>query len=232
MRLLALLGIEPRLQRMRAALGEGSQAAEDRAQLLRLAWEDEKQRLKLVLVLVVAVIGLTTVTVALVSVAVVVHFWDTPQRITAAWSVAGVWLLLWVAIVAWLFSTLRGASESFGPAGRELGRDWQWLQRRIGRGPKRGAGRPSAARPASQQELLARIDRQRQRVEPTPAEQVAGVAPAAAPVDQSNTAVAMRLARQHPVAAAALAAGTIAVIGPRRLVRWAVWLVPVLLKMR
>ena len=113
MRLLALLGIDARLRRMRAALGEGSQAAEDRAQLLRLAWEDEKQRLKLALVLVVAVIGLTTVTVALLSVAVVVHFWDTPQRITAAWSVAGVWVLLWVAVVAWLFSTLREASEIF-----------------------------------------------------------------------------------------------------------------------
>jgi hypothetical protein len=97
MRLLSLFGLNARMRRLRIAAAEGALAAEDRVQLLRMAWEDEKQRLKLMLVLVVAVLGLTTVTVALLSMAVVVHFWETPHRIAAAWSVAGVWVVLWLA---------------------------------------------------------------------------------------------------------------------------------------
>ena len=88
MRLLSLLGLDRRLRRLRIAAAEGAMAAEDRVQLLRMAWEEEKQRLKLVLVLAIVLLGLTTIAVALLSVAVVVHFWDTPQRTTAAWSVA------------------------------------------------------------------------------------------------------------------------------------------------
>jgi hypothetical protein len=64
MRLLSLFGLDARIRRLRIAAAEGALAAEDRVQLLRMAWEDEKQRLKLMLVLVVAVLGLTTVTVA------------------------------------------------------------------------------------------------------------------------------------------------------------------------
>ncbi|MFS2163888.1 phage holin family protein, partial [Variovorax sp. Varisp62] len=89
MRLSSLFGLNARIRRLRIAAAEGALAAEDRVQLLRMAWEDEKQRLKLLLVFSLAVLGLTTVTVALLSVAVVVHFWETPHRIAAAWSVAG-----------------------------------------------------------------------------------------------------------------------------------------------
>ncbi|RYF30300.1 MAG: phage holin family protein, partial [Comamonadaceae bacterium] len=46
MRLLALFGLDARIRRVRVALGEGAQAAEDRVQLVRMAWDDEKQRLK------------------------------------------------------------------------------------------------------------------------------------------------------------------------------------------
>jgi len=97
MRLSSLFGLNARIRRLRIAAAEGALAAEDRVQLLRMAWEDEKQRLKLLLVFSLAVLGLTTVTVALLSVAVVVHFWETPHRIVAAWSVAGVWIVLWLA---------------------------------------------------------------------------------------------------------------------------------------
>lgn len=134
MRLLSLFGLDARLRRLRIAAAEGALAAEDRVQLLRMAWEDEKQRLKLMLVLVVAVLGLTTVAVALLSMAVVVHFWETPHRIAAAWSVAGVWVLLWLGAALGLFLTLRNASNSFMPARREFERDWAWVQDSFGLG--------------------------------------------------------------------------------------------------
>lgn len=91
MRLLSLFGLDARLRRLRIAAAEGALAAEDRVQLLRMAWEDEKQRLKLMLVLVVAVLGLTTVAVALLSMAVVVHFWKrrTASRRRGRWPACG-----------------------------------------------------------------------------------------------------------------------------------------------
>jgi hypothetical protein len=61
MRLRSLFGLDARIRRLRIAAAEGALAAEDRVQLLRMTWEDEKQRLKLMLVFVVAVLGLTTV---------------------------------------------------------------------------------------------------------------------------------------------------------------------------
>ena len=95
----ACSGSRPACGALRILAGEGALAAEDRAQLLRMAWEDEKQRLQAMLGLVIAVVGLTTVAVALLSVAVVVHFWDTPYRITAAWVGGAVWVGLWLAAV-------------------------------------------------------------------------------------------------------------------------------------
>ncbi|HWT21211.1 MAG TPA: phage holin family protein, partial [Variovorax sp.] len=166
MRLLSLFGLNARLRRLRIAAAEGALAAEDRVQLLRMAWEDEKQRLKLMLVLVVAVLGLTTVAVALLSMAVVVHFWETPHRIAAAWSVAGVWVLLWLGAALGLFLTLRNASNSFIPARREFERDWAWVQDSFGFGkdPDQDEEAPRPRRPATREELLARMERQRERI--------------------------------------------------------------------
>ncbi len=232
MKLLSLFGLDRRLRRLRIAAGEGALAAEDRVQLLRLAWEDEKHQLKLLLALAMAVLGLTTVAAALLSVAVVVHFWETPHRIAAAWCVAVVWLLLWFVAVLKLILALRGATQGLGAALREFERDWRWLRQRIGSGAVR---EPRPARPATREELLARIARQRERIamlEGAPA--VAGQ-PAIAkvqPSDETASEAALRLARAHPVAAAAVAAGTVAVLGPRRIVRWAAWLIPVLWRMR
>jgi hypothetical protein len=42
----------------------------------------------------------------------------------------------------------------------------------------------------------------------------------------------MRIAREHPVATGVAAAAVVAVLGPRRLVRWASVIVPVLWRMR
>ena len=240
MRLLSLFGLNARLRRLRIAAAEGALAAEDRVQLLRMAWEDEKQRLKLMLVLVVAVLGLTTVAVALLSMAVVVHFWETPHRIAAAWSVAGVWVLLWLGAALGLFLTLRNASNSFIPARREFERDWGWVQDSFGLGkdPDQDEEAPRPRRPATREELLARMERQRERIAtmqgagPARPAGATGASPEAPPADESAAATALRIAREHPVATGVAAAVAVVVIRPKRLLRWAAFIAPVLWRMR
>ncbi|ADU37922.1 phage holin family protein [Variovorax paradoxus] len=236
MRLLSLLGLNGRIRQLRIAAAEGALAAEDRVQLLRMAWEDEKQRLKLMLVLVVAVLGLTTVTVALLSVAVVVHFWETPYRITAAWSVAGVWVVLWLAAVVGLLQTLRNASNSFTPARQEFERDWAWVQDSFGLGKDpEDEEAPRPPRPSTREELLARMERQRERIatlqggretEPASPER------AAPPPNETASAAALRIARAHPVATGVVAAAAVVVLRPKRLLRWAAVIAPILWRMR
>jgi len=240
MSLLSLFGLNARLRRLRIAAAEGALAAEDRVQLLRMAWEDEKQRLKLMLVLVVAVLGLTTVAVALLSMAVVVHFWDTPHRVAAAWAVAGVWVVLWLGAALGLFLTLRNASNSFMPARHEFERDWTWVQDRFGLGkdPDQDEEAPRPPRPATREELLARMDRQRERIAtmqggPRKSQPAgAAAAPGAPPADETASAAALRIAREHPVATGVVAAVALVVIRPKRLLRWAAVVAPVLWRMR
>lgn len=227
-RLLALTGLDGKLRTLRVAAGEGALAAEDRAQMLRMAWEEEKQRLRLLTLLVVAVMGLTTVAVALLSVAVVVHFWDTPQRTTAAWAMAGVWAVLWAGSLLWLVSVLRSASAGIASARHEFARDWHWVQTQIGVRPRDPALREP--RPTTREELLARMERQRERIaqlqNPPPG------SGAAAQRELPLREVLTGVVREHPVATAAVAVGVAAAIGPKRLVRWAAWLVPIVLRMR
>ncbi len=234
MRLLALFGLDARVRRVRAAVGEGAIAAEDRVQLLRMAWDDEKQRITRIVALGVAVTGLTTVAVALLSVAVVVHFWETPNRIMAAWLVAGVWILLWLAAIVACMVTLREATSAFAPARQELERDWLWLQGRFRRNDADSA--PRDPRPSTREELLERIEAQRQRIarlesgaeSRQPEEAVDDMPPA----DESATSTALRIARKHPVAVGVATAAAVVVLKPRRLLRWAAFLAPVLWRMR
>lgn len=239
MKLLSLLGLEVPLRRIRIAAGEGALAAEDRAQLVRMAWDEEKERLKRMLVLVVAVLGLTTVTVALLSVAVVVHFWDTPQRIAAAWSVAAVWLVLWIVAVLALLTNLRSPSAGVTSARKELERDWNWAQARWGLG--QDGDTPRAPRPATREELVTRIERQRLRVATlqggapqagAAAAAGAKAARAAPPAGESASEAALRIARAHPVATGVAAAAAVVVFRPRRLLKWAAFIAPVLWRMR
>ncbi len=235
MRLLSLFGLDARIRRVRAAVGEGALAAEDRVQLVRMAWEDEKHRLKRIGALVMLVIGLTTVAAALLSVAVVVHFWDTAQRITAAWSVAGVWIGFWLIAVIALITSLRDAFNAFIPTRLAFERDWAWLQDRFG-GNRDDA--PREPRPTTREALLERIEQQRERIARLQAGTTAQRAQDQAsqgdarPVDESAAGAALRLARQHPVAAGVAAAAAVVVLRPRRLLRWAAFIAPVLWRMR
>lgn len=128
---LSLLGLEAFAARWRANVIEGAIAAEDRLELARLEWLDQKQRLQQLLVLMIAVIGLTVVALVLLSTAVLVHFWESPHRVLVAWTVAGVWLLAWCSAAYKLVSVMRSAGNAFALTRRELAQDWRDIKERL-----------------------------------------------------------------------------------------------------
>ena len=128
---LSLLGLEAFVARWRANVIEGAMAAEDRLELARLEWLDQKQRLQQMLVLLIAVTGLTVVTLVLVSMAILVQFWDTPHRVMVAWVVAGVWLVAWCAAIIKLVSVARSTGSGFALTRRELSQDWRDIKERL-----------------------------------------------------------------------------------------------------
>ena len=128
---LSLLGLEAFVARWRANVIEGAIAAEDRLQLARLEWLDQKQRLQQLVVLLMAVAGLTVVTLVLLSMALLVQFWDTPHRGLVAWVVACVWLVAWFAAIVKLVSVLRSTGNGFALTRRELSQDWRDIKERL-----------------------------------------------------------------------------------------------------
>ena len=128
---LSLLGLEGLAARWRANVIEGAIAVEDRVDLARLEWADLKQRIQQLLVLTIVVTGLTVVALIMLSLAVLVHFWDTPQRTLVAWLVAGVWTLGWVAALVALVSVAQRAGNGFALTRRELAQDWRDIKERL-----------------------------------------------------------------------------------------------------
>ncbi|MGP1629497.1 MAG: phage holin family protein [Giesbergeria sp.] len=128
---LALLGLGAFVDRWRANAIEAAIAAEDRATLFRLELRDYKRQLALMLSMGIAIAALTVVTLMVLSCAIMVHFWDTPERITAAWTVTAVWLVLWIATGLGLWSMVRKASSGFSLTRQELARDWQDLKEKL-----------------------------------------------------------------------------------------------------
>ncbi|MBU0893251.1 MAG: phage holin family protein [Gammaproteobacteria bacterium] len=128
---LSLLGLEALVARWRANVIEGAIAAEDRMDLARLEWGDQKQRLRQLLVLTIMVAGLTVVALIMLSLAVLVHFWDTPHRTLVAWVVAGVWILGWGATLMSLISVAQRASNGFALTRQELAQDWRDIKERL-----------------------------------------------------------------------------------------------------
>lgn len=128
---LSILGLEAFVARWRANVIEGALAAEDRMELARLEWQDQKQRLQQMLVLTILVAGLTVVALIMFSFAVLVHFWDSPQRTLVAWIVAGVWVAGWAAALASLVSVAQRARNGFALTRRELAQDWRDIKERL-----------------------------------------------------------------------------------------------------
>ena len=128
---MSILGLENLSARMRANLNEGAIAAEDRIALARLEWTAQKQRLQAIVVLGVVLGGLTIVALVLLSLAVLVHFWDSPQRGVVAWVIAGVWMLAWLSTLVLLLSALRKSSHPFALTRAELAQDWALMKEKL-----------------------------------------------------------------------------------------------------
>jgi|EP01030_Chromulinospumella_sphaerica_P012023 uncharacterized membrane protein YqjE len=128
---ISLLGLDHLLARVRVAAIEGAIAAEDRLDLARLEWQDQKRGLLQLLILAVAVTGLTVVSMVVLSIAVVVHFWDTPHRGLAGWLVSAVWLVLWVLALVGLLRAARRAGNGFALTRQELAQDWRDIKEQL-----------------------------------------------------------------------------------------------------
>lgn len=128
---ISLLGLDHLLARVRVVAIEGAIAAEDRLDLARLEWQDQKRSLLQLLILAVAVTGLTVVSMVVLSIAVVVHFWDTPHRGLAGWLVSAVWLVLWVLALVGLLRAARRASNGFALTRQELAQDWRDIKEQL-----------------------------------------------------------------------------------------------------
>ena len=128
---LSLLGLEGFVARWRANVIEAAIAAEDRMDLARLEWDGLKRRLQQLLVLTIVVGGLTVVALVMLSLAVLVQFWDTPQRVMVAWLVAGGWVIVWAAILTMLVSVAQRAGSGFALTRSELAHDWRDIKERL-----------------------------------------------------------------------------------------------------
>ncbi len=128
---LALLGLDAWLARWRLLLAEGAMAAEDRLALARLEWLEQKRHLRRLLLLAVSVIALTVVALLVLSLALLVQFWDSPQRALVAWLLAGAWSVVWIGAVLALLSAVRQASRAFTLTRQELHKDWQTIKEQL-----------------------------------------------------------------------------------------------------
>ena len=127
----SLLGLEGFVARWRANVIEAAIAAEDRMDLARLEWHDLKRHLQQLLVLTIVVGGVTVVALTMLSLAVLVHFWDSPQRTTVAWLIAGGWAIVWAATLATLVIVGQRAGSGFALTRRELAHDWRDIKERL-----------------------------------------------------------------------------------------------------
>lgn len=128
---LALLGLDGLIARWHANVIEAAIGAEDRMDLIRLEWAEQKQRLQQLLVLTILVGGLIVVSLVMLSMAILVQFWDTEHRVLAGWLIAGAWMLGWGGTLSALISVARRASTGFTLTSRELAQDWRDIKERL-----------------------------------------------------------------------------------------------------
>ncbi|WP_313077328.1 phage holin family protein [Melaminivora sp.] len=128
---LSLLGLEGWVARWRAAAIEGAIAAEDRLTLARLELDDFKRRLMLLVVLVIVFGALAVLALMLLSLAVLVQFWDSPQRALVGWLLAGGWVVACGAVLVTIVGLARHLANAFALTRRELGNDWDLIKGRL-----------------------------------------------------------------------------------------------------
>lgn len=128
---ISLLGIDAFVTRWRVNVIEGAIAAEDRMDLARLEWHEQKARLGQIIALTIMVGGVTVVALIMVSLAVLVQFWDSPDRTLIAWAIAAVWAVGWALILVRLIALAKQATQGFALTRRELARDWREIKEKL-----------------------------------------------------------------------------------------------------
>lgn len=127
----ALLGLQGLAARWRTRAAEGASAVEDRLALARLEWAGHKHQLARLALVLVLLGALLLVALLMLSAAVLVQFWDTPQRVLVAWCVALAWCLACVATLGVLLSLMRQTRQMFALTRRELAEDWRAIKERL-----------------------------------------------------------------------------------------------------
>ncbi len=127
----SLLNLQGLAGRWRLVIAEGATAVEDRMELARLEWSEYKRRLALLALLLVTFGALAVVSLLLLSVAILVQFWDTPQRALVAWVLAVLWLVGCVGVLLTLVSLARQARNAFALTHGELVQDWRVIKEQL-----------------------------------------------------------------------------------------------------
>lgn len=128
---LNLLGLRAFTDRWRALAIEGAIAADDRTTLFGLEFQEYKRGVIIAVSAAMALAVLSIVVLIVLSAAIVVHFWDTPDRSMAAWIVTGVWAVLWCVAAGVLWTLVGKAGNGFSATRRELARDWHEIKERL-----------------------------------------------------------------------------------------------------
>ncbi len=131
MNLLSLLGLEGLAARWRANVIEGAIAVEDRMELVGLEWAAQKRRLICMAVLGIVAGGLTVIALIMLSLAILVQYWDTPDRATVGWILAGVWCVLWIAALGSMVLIAKRAGNAFALTKRVLAKDWNYVKEKL-----------------------------------------------------------------------------------------------------
>jgi uncharacterized membrane protein YqjE len=121
----------PLIDPVRNALREGANAAECRWELAQLEWAVERRRLTqsiagLLILALGAVLGMV-----FVGVAVIVTWWDTDYRVTAAWLVFAAYMLLGLlGLIMWRLAAMR-RDQRFSALRAELAADYKLAKSRM-----------------------------------------------------------------------------------------------------
>ena len=84
---MSLLGLDVFVARWRLASAESVLAAQDRLELAQLEWKEQKRHWFKLMGLVLAVLALAVLSLVVFSMALIIQFWDTPQRSLVARSI-------------------------------------------------------------------------------------------------------------------------------------------------
>ena len=128
---MSLLGLDVFVARWRLASAESVLAAQDRLELAQLEWKEQKRHWFKLMGLVLAVLALAVLSLVVFSMALIIQFWDTPQRVLVAWLVAGGWVIVWAAMLATLVSVAQRAGSGFALTRSELAHDWRDIKERL-----------------------------------------------------------------------------------------------------